>query len=474
MALRGPVGRAWIASAPLGALVCVFALAALLPATPAAAKPKPPVVGGATVTEFTLPERDLFPGSITEGPDGNMWFALELADPGYAVYNAELKHKEEAIVRMTPEGQVTHFPLPNLQFGAYSLVAGPGGDIWFLGVGRGTGGDPRRQVVGRITMAGQVTELPVPGAEGALVVGSDGNLWFARSDSAGEQIVRMTPAGALTEFPIEAGVGVSDLTSGPDGNVWFTEYSAKRIGRITPGGEIAEFPIDETPGVIAPGPDGNLWFTYPYGMRVGRITPTGEIDAFPTAEQPRAMTAGPDGRVWYGAGADAIGRLTPDGRGSEIPLLAHERNLRNLSQGPEGEVWFTAGGQPPCEGGPSTCIATTYSNPGVVGRVSIDPLSAAILRAGTGAHTRQATLNAACRGGEADGICRGKVAVSLAHGGRRLAHHRLALKTDETRTFAFGFGRTGRGRRVSFPKGTRVVATAKVGGVTSRRVLVVH
>src|SRR5206468_2298578 len=94
--------------------------------------------------------------------------------------------------------------------------------------------------IGRITMAGVVTEFTVPTAgsdPGDIVAGPDGALWFTEVN--GNKIGRNTTAGVITEFPVPtAGSGPSGIAAGPDGAIWFTEPSGK-IGRISLEGPLS-------------------------------------------------------------------------------------------------------------------------------------------------------------------------------------------------------------------------------------------
>jgi hypothetical protein len=94
-------------------------------------------------------------------------------------------------------------------------------------------------------------------------VGPDGALWF--TEATGNQIGRITVAGTITEFPLPtAGSQPKGIAAGPDGNLWFTELAGNHIGRITTPGIITEFPVPTAgsqPLAIAPGPDGALAFT---------------------------------------------------------------------------------------------------------------------------------------------------------------------------------------------------------------------
>lgn len=431
-----------------GFFACAVALFVLAFGSTAATAARHRTQGPSRLIETTLPERDLFPGSLTQGPDGNMWFALVKADPGYG----SLDPFESVMVRMTLSGDLTEFPLPHP---AGSLVSGPGDDIWFL----------NRDGIGRITMAGQVTEYPAPtGIERQLVAGPDGNLWFTRREDSGyDAIVRFTPTGQVTEFPLPREVGAHGITVGPDGNLWFTEMFGERVGRITPKGHISEYPVSGRPQAIAAGPDGNLWFTL--DENIGRIRPDGvSLNTFEVGESGSPqyngpLIAGPDGRAWLGWGADALIRVASNGGTSPLALRSSSRSLVDIATGPEGEVWFTALGEPPCEGGGLTCASRWTFKPGVVGRITPEPLRFAILASGSSVHRRWAVLRIACRSGDATDVCHG--AIGLRAGRRVLARHRIGLKTDEVRTVVLSFGR-GPKSGAALEKGRSVVVTATI------------
>ena len=68
------------------------------------------------------------------------------------------------------------------------------------------------------------------------------------------------------------------------------------------------------PSGIARGGDGNVWFTNEGGS-IGRITPAGVITELPILSlvgKPCGITAGPDGNLWFAVTAgNKIGRITP-------------------------------------------------------------------------------------------------------------------------------------------------------------------
>jgi virginiamycin B lyase len=92
---------------------------------------------------------------------------------------------------MTPQGKVTgRFEVPEggldvPGLGAPDgLIAGPDGNLWFHAASGS---------IGRISLDGKITEFDMPqgvGADGGLAIGPDGALWFADLD--GNHIGRLT------------------------------------------------------------------------------------------------------------------------------------------------------------------------------------------------------------------------------------------------------------------------------------------
>lgn len=254
------------------------------------------------MTAFTVPSMHDVPPDITAGPDGNLWYT------------------GGGIGRITPAGQMTNFPLPHDPFSPISrplsITSGPDGNLWFTDspVAAGVGG-----WIGQITPQGQITLFPLPsnGNPNFITAGPDGNLWFTETRNG--EIGRITPNGQVTEYPLPANSDPTFITAGPDHNLWFTESIGDRIGRITPAGQVMEFPLptSSNPNWITTGPDGNLWFTELASNRIGRITPAGQVTELPLLGAnrfPVGVTRGPDGNLWfveddYSSGRGWIARL---------------------------------------------------------------------------------------------------------------------------------------------------------------------
>jgi streptogramin lyase len=300
--------------------------------------------------------------------------------------------------------KMASFPIPSFSFnsGLNSVTSGPDGALWYT--------DPSRQVVGRMTTAGAVTEYNAccdpqgitSGPDGALwfglngaigritttggftstqlpscctsvqgiTPGPDGALWFTEGGNGccgngpGNRIGRITTAGVITEFAQIPNSNPFDIVAGSDGALWFTEQSGNRIGRITTSGFIAEFPVSGCCGLehITAAQTGELWFTEPNANRIGRITTHGVITEFtlPNANSsPWGITGGPDGGVWFTEQALAkVGRITatahlPVSAGDiiiEYSLPTNNSGPGAITSGPDGNLWFTESSPSPTGG----------------------------------------------------------------------------------------------------------------------------
>jgi streptogramin lyase len=207
--------------------------------------------------EYSLPPSPFVPGTITAGPDGNLWFTEILIDQNGSPQAGKIE-------RITPTGALKEFPLPSATPLATSITAGPDGNLWF------SEGDK----IGRITTAGNITEFPLPSVNtylSSITAGPDGNLWFTGigSNNGPSIIGVITPQGKMREFTLPHSI-LGSITRGPDGNLWFAEYqysgtgtTAGEIGRITTAGKISGFPLptsSNSPISITFGADHTLWF----------------------------------------------------------------------------------------------------------------------------------------------------------------------------------------------------------------------
>jgi virginiamycin B lyase len=154
-------------------------------------------------TMFTSPDL-VYPGGITRGSDGAMWFT----------------NGDGRLGRITRSGAMTFYSLP---YPLDSLAAGPDGDLWVTyatvhGVGL---------ISAKGVPVSTFTGLPIRGG-GPIAAGPDGALWFLESNA----IARITTTGQVTTYGVPDLGPSGDITAGPDGAMWFTDSGTNTIGRI--------------------------------------------------------------------------------------------------------------------------------------------------------------------------------------------------------------------------------------------------
>src|SRR6266540_209897 len=185
--------------------------------------------GGTTV--FTRPGLDIdVSDAIAAGPDGNVWFT------SYAWRDRHHGARNQ-IGRVTPTGRITMFSdrAGEVRYPG-GITAGADGNVWFTS--RDNNRIGRITPSGSITTF-RVPPDDLRWLE-AITAGPDGNLWF--TGTASSQIGRITPAGKISAFS-QLSVELSNdsgIAAGADGNLWFAEYY--RISRVTPSGVFTRFP----------------------------------------------------------------------------------------------------------------------------------------------------------------------------------------------------------------------------------------
>lgn len=288
---------------------------------------------------------------------------------------------------------VGQYALPTQSAHAASLTTGPDGNLWFAESNAGS--------VGRVTMAGQITEFPINPTYPrlcAITAGPDGNLWVAACDddihvvsTSGSVVARysvhdsldaggintmlngitkgsdgalwfteyyhgfgrITTTGAITRYPVySSSPGLSQIVAGPNNTLWAPEQLTDRIAHVTTAGVVSESPTRassaSTVGITA-APDGNLYFPESYVDRMGKIDPSGIATDFAlpgTAGQlgstPTWVVADQDGDLWYTESGGKIGRVVlASGAITEYQFQSPGAGINSIAIGPDGNVWFS-------------------------------------------------------------------------------------------------------------------------------------
>ena len=300
-------------------------LAAALAAAVAAAGPAhaAPAVAG----EFALPGGGT-PKYLTQGPDGNIWVPIQGASTG------------DDIAKITPDGTVTGYDVPNLQDA--SGIASDGTYLWVT----------RTAAVSRFLPANPAgaENFAATGVDGkAITLGSDGNLWTGGTD----KVVKIKPSdGTSTQVPV-AGMGTPEgIASGGDGALYLASFGTQRVTRVTTAGASSFVGVDTDnlngARQVAAGPGNQIAFTAPAakprdmgfitgGAALGPTSVTG--GAVMTGKDPEGIVYANDNAYWIArfAGND-VARVTADGAFTTLPLSANS-GPRRLATGANDTLW---------------------------------------------------------------------------------------------------------------------------------------
>lgn len=242
---------------------------------------------------------DHMPGLTTHASDGTLW----LSDA-----------KQPVLWRVTSSGRIRSVKVGDVTMG---IAFGPDGHLWCT--------RPESGWISRFDTAGQLqgrwkipfddpmissTSTPEPGPKATwIVAGPDGAMWFC--DPGEHHIGRITMSGEITLIPVPPDLAdPSMIISGVDDSLWFSARTDK-IGRITTAGKITVVPLSTRyVQALAADSRGRIWFAGP--ERAGYVARDGSISEFdvPGATQIRSIAEGPDGAMWFAdQGAHTIGKI---------------------------------------------------------------------------------------------------------------------------------------------------------------------
>lgn len=202
------------------------------------------------LTQFELP--GFAPVSaLTFGPEGDIWFLRG-------------SYGEKAEVgRLTSTGAVTQFPL-GTGSDPTSIALGPDGALWFNEEGSGK--------IGRITTGGEMKLFPLPPKvqPRQIVAGPDGAMWFGenartrRYGKLSDRIGRITVDGQVSELPVPFGTGTTSLVADTNaGVIWFATDEGD-FSSVSPSGNVGARGCVGCSGdpilSLALAPGGELWF----------------------------------------------------------------------------------------------------------------------------------------------------------------------------------------------------------------------
>jgi virginiamycin B lyase len=281
------------------------------------------VPSGFPVQTFKLPANTNFPGHLTVGGDGNVWFTSGLA---------------ATVGNVTPAGSVKVFNTASVsRHGLDGLTRGPGNDIWFV--------EFWDQKIGKITPTGQITQFTLRKGYGptGIAMGPDHNLWITTFDGP---IGRVTPHGKVTWFHPRA-FGPRQIVRF-HGALYLREDTA--IDRMTTGGKVLDRFKPHHGSIVdmAVAPDGKLWFTQHTGSGtdyVGVLSGSGHMREYPVFVANNGLgniTAAADGNLYIREGDYMIG-MHPNGAVFTSQYLGFIAGNGSVVEGSDGNVWYAEG-----------------------------------------------------------------------------------------------------------------------------------
>jgi virginiamycin B lyase len=282
------------------------------------------VPSGFPVQTFKIPAGMDFPGNLTVGGDGNVWFTSELSP---------------AVGYVTPAGVAQAFNTSAVSHsGPSGLTRGPDNNMWFV--------EFWSNKFGKITPTGQITQFAFRQNHGpeSIALGPDHRFWVTTFDGT---VGRVTPHGKVTWFhPVNGG---SNKIVPFHGSLFLKESNA--IGRIATSGKLTrtfKMPHHGTLEDLTIGPDHRLWFTEHTGWGIdflGSMTASGHMReyAIPVGHSNLGqLTAAADGNL-YIREADYLLGVNPQGTVFANQYLGFIAGEGSVVQGSDGNVWYAEG-----------------------------------------------------------------------------------------------------------------------------------
>jgi hypothetical protein len=231
----------------------------------------------------------------------------------------------------------------NHQIGIFA----PDGRLWIAVSASATGAATLMEVAfpsGKVLLS-----RPLLSAVAALIVGPDGNIWFAgRSKKNTVTAGYMTVAGDLHTFTFDH-CCVDGLAAGPDGNVWLSlEDLNPVLARISTEGNITTFDEHRRFSTwfsgLVPGPNGTLWTSVNAPSDdLAQVLTNGRVRPFNIHLNPETLDVNGYLRGWDGL---QMAGLKPGRPLAVFPKLNASDPAFNtpaaMTLGADGQIWFTA------------------------------------------------------------------------------------------------------------------------------------
>jgi virginiamycin B lyase len=272
--------------------------------------------------EYAMPNAEEAPTAIAAAPDGTIWFTIDQA---------------EAIGRWR-EGRIERIPTARRNFEPLGLAVAADGSAWYTDIAAGA--------IVRVTPSGEASPFPLDTPItrlGRLAVAPDGSVWFA--DATGWGITQLQNGVFKRGAGLAADEGPYGVAVGADGIVWASLQRSGKLLRIDPDGTTESLDVPRrgaVPTDLTVGADGSVWFLQFRGNRLGQFK-DGKFYEFEIGAQnvgASGLAAAPNGTVWFGmVRTSSLGRLR-DGRLTTIRLPRANARPYSVALDPSGNVWY--------------------------------------------------------------------------------------------------------------------------------------
>ncbi|MDX0185370.1 hypothetical protein [Sinorhizobium meliloti] len=295
--------------------------------------------------EFAVPTRDGLPRMIINNRIGDtMWFTIGGGD----FYGFEGIPPQNKLAEVDRNGVFVEFATPTpsgdgSSVGVDSLVMDKFGNVWFT--------ERIANQIGKLTPDGEMTEYPLA-TEGGYALGVDidrnGNVWFA--ERYGNRIGWITPNGEITEVEMpEPDSEPRTVFVASTGLVWYTARAANEIGYYDPKAQTfhrIKIPTQiARPAGIAETSDGTIYFVEMVGNKIGKVVGGRVVEfALPTPfAAPFKIVADADDKLWFTeVFGNAIGHFDPEtGKIREFKIPTEDSRPGGIALDDDGNVWFT-------------------------------------------------------------------------------------------------------------------------------------
>ena len=287
-------------------------------------------------------------GDITEYPSSPNY------NPAKIVYDSVNNQAwfigagSNSIGKITSDGTVTKFTIPESNANPQSLAIDNTGMIWFV---------TETHKLGSMTQAGVFGTMhgTFPYTYNRDVAYYSGSIYIAEGSDTGTNYITEYKISANTMNPhgiTTKSCSVSTLTIDVSGNVWFTESASSKLGRMTQAYAFEEWDTPSTPSQaigITVDNNGDIWFGEYGNDKIVKFTTSTELfkeHAIPTSgARPVGITTNAvTGDIWFTEEvANKIGRFKQDTQQIteyEIPTASsHPYGIVSDSSG--DNIWFT-------------------------------------------------------------------------------------------------------------------------------------